>query len=184
MAQISVYAPIAYLGILLGSLILFSSVYRKRRVQRLAALEPWFGPSDAKAIHLAVKALARDRPVPDKVVKAALIRRAAENIRRIIVLQEAKPALLELHQKGTVGDEQWTRFTLAEKLMDAEIMECAQEANALKPGWAQLLFGSAAEIVQNERLRARIAACRPEPDASVSDTSTASTDSKKKKNKK
>ncbi|KAK9467161.1 Sec62/63 complex, subunit Sec66 [Lipomyces arxii] len=156
MAKVSVYAPIAYLILLLSSLALFSAIYRKRRVQRLVGLKPWFGSHDARDIYLSLKRVETPK-LPEKMLKAALLRRASEDLRRIMTLQESKPALTELHQRGVVGDEVWTRFLAAEKVMDAEIMECVAEANALKPGWAQTLFASASEIAQNARIRERLA---------------------------
>ncbi|KAK9453974.1 Sec62/63 complex, subunit Sec66 [Dipodascopsis uninucleata] len=156
MAKISVYAPIAYLVLLLSSLALFSTIYRRRKVQRLVGLKPWFPAHDARNIYLSLKEKTSPK-VPEKMLRAALLRRATEDIKRIMVLQESKPALVELHQRSAVGDELWTRFLATEKLMDAEVMECVQEANILKPGWAQTLFATAAEIVHNERLRQRLA---------------------------
>ncbi|KAK9356340.1 Sec62/63 complex, subunit Sec66 [Lipomyces doorenjongii] len=156
MGKISLYAPIAYLVLLLSSLALFSTIYRRRKVRRLVGLQPWFGEHDSRDIYLSLRAQTSPK-VPEKMLKAALLRRATEDVRRIMSLQESKPALGELHQRGAVGDEIWTRFLAAEKVMDAEIMECAGEANFIKPGWAQTLFPSAAEIVQNSRIRERLA---------------------------
>ncbi|KAK9478745.1 Sec62/63 complex, subunit Sec66 [Lipomyces japonicus] len=158
MARVSVYAPIAYLVLLLSCLALFSTVYRRRKVRRLVNLTPWFGPHDSRQIYESIKALpsTTGQKIPEKTIKAALLQRATENVRRIMVLQESKPALTELHQRGSIGDEIWTRFLAAEKLMDGEIMECAGEANLIKPGWAQVLFASAAEIVHNQRLREKL----------------------------
>ncbi|KAK9482868.1 Sec62/63 complex, subunit Sec66 [Lipomyces starkeyi] len=156
MGKISLYAPIAYLVLLLSSLALFSTIYRRRKVRRLVGLKPWFDEHDSRDIYLSLKVQTSPK-VPEKMIKAALLRRATEDVRRIMSLQESKPALAELHQRGAVGDEIWTRFLAAEKVMDAEIMECAGEANFIKPGWAQTLFPSAAEIVQNSRIRDRLA---------------------------
>ncbi|KAK9245564.1 Sec62/63 complex, subunit Sec66 [Lipomyces tetrasporus] len=152
MGKVSLYAPIAYLVLLISSLALFSTIYRRRKVRRLIGLKPWFEEHDARDIYLSLKAQTSPK-VPEKMLKAALLRRATEDVRRIMSLQESKPALAELHQRGAVGDEIWTRFLAAEKVMDAEVMECAGEANAIKPGWAQTLFPSAAEIVHNSRIR-------------------------------
>ncbi|KAK9241349.1 Sec62/63 complex, subunit Sec66 [Lipomyces kononenkoae] len=156
MGKVSLYAPIAYLVLLLSSLALFSTIYRRRKVRRLVGLKPWFDEHASRDIYLSLKAQTSPK-VPEKMLKAALLRRATENVRRIMSLQESKPALAELHQRGAVGDELWTRFLAAEKVMDAEIMECAGEANTIKPGWAQTLFPSAAEIVHNSRIRERLA---------------------------
>ncbi|KAK7205622.1 Sec62/63 complex, subunit Sec66 [Myxozyma melibiosi] len=155
MAKVSVYTPLAYLVLLVTALALFSTVYRRRKVHRLVNLEPWFGQHVERDIYYTLKTQSEPK-VPEKMLKAALLRRAAENVRRIVSLQESKPALAELHQRGAVGDELWTRFLAAEKIMDAEVMECAGEANALKEGWPQIMFQTAAEMVQNDKIRVRL----------------------------
>lgn len=125
-------------------------------MRRLISLAPWFGSHLQRDIYITLKNQ-NDPKVPEKMLEAALLRRAAENVRRIMSLQESKPSLAELHQRGAVGDDVWTRFLAAEKIMDAEVMECAGEANAIKPGWAQVMFQSAAEIVHNDKIHERLA---------------------------
>ena len=56
-----------------------------------------------------------DPPVPASLLKAALLRRATEDIHRIITIRSAKQALAQLLQRGSIGDDLWTRFTAAEK---------------------------------------------------------------------
>ncbi|KAK9461945.1 Pre protein translocase subunit Sec66-domain-containing protein [Lipomyces oligophaga] len=155
MGKVSVYTPIAYLVLLVTALAIFSAVYRRRKVQKLVELEPWFGEHIARNVYLTLKTQTNTK-VPDKMLKAALLRRAVEDVSRLMSLQENKPALAELNQRGAVGDELWTRYVTAEKIMEVEVQECAMEANTLKPGWAQTLFPSAAEIVQNTRIRERL----------------------------
>lgn len=66
--------------------------------------------------------------VPDSVLKAALLRRAVEDIQRIVVLRSSKPALQTLLQRGSVGDELWQRFARAEKEMEEEVKDVVNEA--------------------------------------------------------
>lgn len=151
--------PFAYLGLLVGSLATFSSLYRKRktggcpvrqsfrvRVQRAyvttarsASLEPWFDPHVQRNIYLSLLHLepqpGQDKatPVPDSILKAALLQRAAEDIRRILAIRGAKQPLSQLLQRGSVGDDLWQRFLRAEKEMEAEVKDVVEEVRT--PLW-------------------------------------------------
>ena len=65
--------------------------------------------------------------IPDSVVKAALLRRAAKDIDRIVELRGAKGALETLLQRGSVGDDLWQRFQRADAEMKAEIEDVISE---------------------------------------------------------
>lgn len=133
--------PLAYLVILIGSLYSFSSVYRQRQVSRAAKLEPWFSKHVTRDIYLSLlhlepaedagsgdeKKLGR---VPDSVLKAALLKRAVEDIQRIVQLRQAKPALQTLLQRGSVGDELWQRFQRAEQEMEMEVRDVVNEVSS------------------------------------------------------
>jgi translocation protein SEC66 len=64
------------------------------------------------------------------LIKAALLRRALEDIRRIVQLRSSKAALQSLLQRGSVGEELWQRFLRAEQEMEAEVKDVAQEVCA------------------------------------------------------
>jgi translocation protein SEC66 len=87
------------------------------------------------------------------LLKAALLRRAAADVTRIIRIREDKPALQALMQKGTVGDDLWASCLLAEKELEAELLEVVAEANTFQPGWGQFIFGSAGEILGHDRIK-------------------------------
>lgn len=123
---ISLAIPFAYLGILIGSLATFSSLYRRRKAAKAASLEPWFPPHLQKNIYLSLLHMRSDEgstKVPDSVLKAALLRRATEDIHRIITIRNAKQALSTLLQRGSVGDDIWQQFLRAEKEMEEELRE-------------------------------------------------------------
>ena len=65
--------------------------------------------------------------MPNTVLKAALLRRAAEDIRRVLVLRSQKPALALLLQRGSVGDDLWQRFLRAEKETEDEVRDVVSE---------------------------------------------------------
>jgi len=131
----------AYLVILFGSLYTFASFYRKRQQSKAARLEPWFPPHRPRDIYLSLLHLdpaeASDsgdgekklNKVPDSVLKAALLRRAVEDIQRIVQLRTSKPALQALLQRGSVGDELWQRFQRAEKEMEDEVKDVVNEVS-------------------------------------------------------
>jgi translocation protein SEC66 len=130
--------PVLYLTILIGSLYTFSSLYRKRQLSKAAKLEPWFPAHRQRDIYLSLLHLdpqeasegdgeKKLKQVPDSVLKAALLRRALEDIKRIVQLRNAKPALQTLLQRGSVGDELWQRFLRAEKEMEEEVKDVVNE---------------------------------------------------------
>ncbi|KAG5304886.1 translocation protein [Histoplasma capsulatum G186AR] len=174
---LSLTIPIAYIGILIGSLATFSSLYRKRKAAKSYALKPWFPAHCQRDIYTSLTHL-HDEPntsqattatsgssltkekkapaVPETVLKAALLRRATEDIRRLIELRSRKPALAGLLQKGSVGDDLWQQFLRAEKEMEEEVRDVFAEANHFVPNWGTTIFQSANEIVANTFLRKKI----------------------------
>ncbi|KAK6351939.1 translocation protein S66 [Orbilia javanica] len=154
--------PILYIVIIIGSMATFSSLYRKRKAQAAASMEPWFPPSLSRDIYLTLLHLP-DTPnppkVPDSVLRAALLRRATDVIQKAIVIRQSKGPLQALLQKGSVGDDTWSQFLKAEQDIDAEIKEIAEDAMAFSnqnQQWAQFIFQSAAEMLTNERLRMKL----------------------------
>lgn len=65
--------------------------------------------------------------VPVSVLKAALLRRAVEDIDRLIQIKTAKQACSSLLQRGSVGDDLWQRFERAEKEMEEELRDVVTE---------------------------------------------------------
>lgn len=68
-------------------------------------------------------------------------------------IREDKPALQNLLQKGSIGDDLWNSLLNAEKEMEAEILEVVGEANSFVEGWGQAIFPTANEIIANEKMR-------------------------------
>jgi translocation protein SEC66 len=87
-------------------------------------------------------------------LKAALVRRAIADVQRILRIREDKPALQNLLQKGSIGDDLWNSLLNAEKELEAEIVEVHAEANSFVEGWGQVLFQTATEMLANEKTRA------------------------------
>lgn len=100
--------------------------------------------------------LQSDPPAHEGLVKAALLRRAVADIHRIMRIREDKPALANLLQRGSIGDDLWNSFLAAEKELEAEVLEVVTEAETFKQGWGNLIFQTANECVQNEKLREAI----------------------------
>ncbi|KAF2204457.1 hypothetical protein GQ43DRAFT_469030 [Delitschia confertaspora ATCC 74209] len=148
--------PFAYLGILVGSLAVFSSLYRKNKAAKAANLAPWFSAHLPRDIYLSLLHIDPEpgQPkIPDSILKAALLRRATEDIHRIVQIRNAKQALQVLLQRGSVGDDLWQRFQRAEKEIEEELRDVVQEANAFAPNWGQTIFQSASEMAQNAHIR-------------------------------
>lgn len=156
--------PFGYIMVLGSMMYVFSTIYRKRKAAESANLAPWFPPHLQKNIYsslLELDAQAKEEKktkVPDSVIRAALLRRAVEDISRIIQVRTSKQALNVLLQKGSVGEDLNQRHTRAEQEMEAEIRDVVMEANALAPGWGQVIFQSANEIAANSMLRSKLEA--------------------------
>jgi hypothetical protein len=67
--------------------------------------------------------------VPESIIRAALLRRAVEDIHRIIQIRTAKQACSTLLQRGSVGDDLWQRFLRAEKEMEEELRDVVMEVS-------------------------------------------------------
>jgi translocation protein SEC66 len=130
-AWLALLVPFAYLGILVGSLATFSHLYRARKLARAASLEPWFPPHLQRNVYLSLlhhePSDGSNAKVPDSVLKAALLRRAIEDIHRVIEIRNAKGALQTLVQRGSVGDDLWQRFLRAEKEIEEELRDVVTE---------------------------------------------------------
>lgn len=154
--------PFAYLLVLGGTFAAFSTIYRRRKAVQSANLSPWFPPHLQRNVYLSLLHMepedGSDKPqkVPDSVVRAALLRRAVEDIHRIIQIRTGKQACQSLLQRGSVGDDLWQRFLRAEKEMEDELRDVVMEANALVPNWGQIIFQTANAIAANEMLRTKL----------------------------
>jgi translocation protein SEC66 len=146
---IGLSVPFAYIIVLAGSLVTFFSIYRKRKaganlsktrhillanhhIAQAATLAPWFPPHLQRNIYLSLLHLEPEEgkekvKVPDSVLRAALLRRAVEDINRIIQVRTAKQACSTLLQRGSVGDDLWQRFLRAEKEMEEELRDVVME---------------------------------------------------------
>lgn len=125
--------PFAYLTVLIGSLATFSSLYRRRKAAKAASLAPWFPPHLQRNVYLSLlhhEPTEKNPKIPDSVLRAALLRRATEDIHRIIAIRSSKQALSTLLQRGSVGDELWQRFLRAEKEMEEELRDVVNEVCA------------------------------------------------------
>ncbi|ODQ79824.1 hypothetical protein BABINDRAFT_161512 [Babjeviella inositovora NRRL Y-12698] len=108
----------------------------------------------SKRMYLDLKQL--EQKVNDKVLKAALMRRGAESIRRTLKLREITPHFLALYQQGSIGDELFKNFEIHSRLQEEELKEVAMEAESIQQGWATTFFPIVQEICFNEALRRRL----------------------------
>ncbi|KAI0362228.1 hypothetical protein OH77DRAFT_1416451 [Trametes cingulata] len=149
----SVLIPVLYVFIVFGSLLVFSYIYRRRNARKV--YEPYFPPHHERDVYFSLMQMS-DPPASENLLKAALVRRAMTDVTRIIRLREDKPALQNLLQKGSIGDDLWNSLLAAEKEMEAEILEVAAEANAYVEGWGSVIFQTATEMMHNEKMRALV----------------------------
>lgn len=107
---------------------------RSPTLAQLANLEPWFPPHLQRQIYSSLLEIAatdgeKKTKVPDSVIRAALLRRAVEDIARIIQVRQAKQALNVLLQRGSVGEDLNARFQRAEKEIEEELREVVMEVS-------------------------------------------------------
>lgn len=149
----SILVPFAYIIVVFGALFIFSHYYRKHTSAQ--TFEPYF-PSHPERNTYVTLLQKTDPPTPDALLKAALVRRAVADVHRVIRIREDKPALQNLLQKGSVGDELWNSLLAAERELEGEVMEVVTEANSFLEGWGQMIFGTANEIIANDKIRATL----------------------------
>jgi translocation protein SEC66 len=78
--------------------------------------------------------------VPETVLKAALLRRAAEDIKRVVAIRDQKQALSLLLQRGSVSDDLWQRFQRAEKEMEEEVRDVVREVSLFLSSIIYIIF--------------------------------------------
>lgn len=147
----SVLVPVAYVIIVFGGLFIFSYFYRKHTSTRV--YEPYFPSHPERNAYVTLLQMT-DPPASDALLKSALVRRAMADVQRVLRIREDKPALQNLLQKGSVGDDLWNSLLAAEKELEAEIVEVVAEANSFVEGWGQVIFPTANEMLANEKMRA------------------------------
>ncbi|CCC68272.1 hypothetical protein NCAS_0B01880 [Naumovozyma castellii] len=153
--SVSFYTPIIYTAILLISLLIFASQYKKRQIKKRTALPSIFDEDDARDLYLEIKKISETENVHEKVLKAALLNRGAEAIRRSLKLKELEPQIELIYKNGSVGEEYWQRFQNEVKLVDLEFKQCLMEAESLQAGWVQLFVGNCREICFNQAMTRR-----------------------------
>ncbi|SCU87203.1 LAME_0D09164g1_1 [Lachancea meyersii CBS 8951] len=160
MKAVSFYTPLIYVSILVISLTVFASHYRKKTVKELSELPSMFDESVARDLYFELKQMndTGDAKVHEKVLKAALLNRGAEAIRRTLKLKESEPQVTMLYKNGCVGEEYWKRYQNEVKLVDLEFKDAIQEAERLQPGWPQLYVAVSKEICFNQALKRRFQA--------------------------
>jgi len=156
-SQVSVYTPFVYLFIVIISLYIFSSRYRKKALLEKSTWPSIFEDDEARELYYEIKALKQDpeNKIHDKVLQAALLNRGAEALRRTFKLKESEPQLEILYKMGAMGDEYHERCERETKLTDLEFKECIQEAEMIQQGFAQNFVALSREICFNEALRRR-----------------------------
>lgn len=115
------------------------------------SFEPWFPAHPARDIYITL--LGAEPPVPESMLKSALLVRATADVKRIWRIKEDKQTLQGLHQRGLVGDDTMARFAAAEKELEAEIVDVVSEANTFRNGWGTMIFATASEMAHAERTR-------------------------------
>jgi translocation protein SEC66 len=144
----STIAPIAYLVLVLGSLTLFSTFYRRRKAEQSKNLELWFPTHHERDVYLTLLHL-ENPACPPSFLKAALFQRAREDLRRVYAIRESKPAANNLLQKGSISEATFQALNAAEQELNLELQDVVAEARALGGDeWGQTILAQANEAHQ------------------------------------
>ncbi|KAG0233765.1 translocation protein S66 [Actinomortierella wolfii] len=147
----SIVLAIVYIGGWILSMRIFGYFWKRRKLA-INFAEPWFPEHVARNQYIAL--LQQTEPEASEMqLKAALLRRAMEDVNRVLSMREDKQVLASLVKQGTLGEDIWTQFTLAEKELEAEVMEVMAEANTFKEGWGQTILQTASEMVMHEKTK-------------------------------
>ncbi|KAG7562379.1 hypothetical protein FFLO_02159 [Filobasidium floriforme] len=148
-----IYVPLLYVSILVGSLLLFSKWHRKSKEAAILTTEPWFPVHRPRDLYISLLSQQQTQPIDDRILMAALLLRASEDVRRIHRLRVSKQALAALIQSGGLNEDVQARFAAAEKEMEAEVVDVVSEANSYRQGWGQWVFASASEMVGRDKIK-------------------------------
>ncbi|KAJ1644641.1 Translocation protein S66 [Dispira simplex] len=129
----------------------FVNVYHRRKKAALAQLESWFPEHTERNLYYSL--LEAKNPVPEATLQAALLKRASTDVQRAIDLQTKKQALSTLVKAGSIGEDLFNQFQAAEAELENEMMDVAQEANTMRPGWGQGIFQVASEMLGHSKIR-------------------------------
>ncbi|CDS05414.1 hypothetical protein LRAMOSA07942 [Lichtheimia ramosa] len=147
--------PTAYLGGCVATMSVFSYLYR--RATNVKVIEPWFPENDAKEKYIAL--LNTVPPVAEHHLQSALLKRAMEGVRRVLAVQQEKPALLQLLKTGHLGDDVWQEFQAAEQETMQELQDIALEANTFKDNWSKTIFTTASQMLESDKQKQDQKAC-------------------------
>ncbi|KAF9164779.1 translocation protein S66 [Actinomortierella ambigua] len=147
----SIVLAIVYIGGWILSMRIFGYFWKRRKLA-INFAEPWFPEHVPRNQYIAL--LQQSEPEASEVqLTAALLRRAMEDVVRVLSMREDKQILANLVKQGTLGEDIWTQFTLAEKELEAEVMDVIAEANTFKEGWGQSILQTASEMVMHEKTK-------------------------------
>ncbi|KAI5967856.1 sec66 [Candida margitis] len=162
LVKISIFTPLIYVGVVLTIFVVFSIFYRRHRLAKFQQVEPIFKENYNAILYQQLKSQCNDPDLPkdqkphEKVMKAALLRRGVEAIRRSMKLKENEPVFNKLYQNGSIGDDMFKQLEFEVKFQELELRDIVAEAEQYKKGWSQTFFPLAQEICFNEALRRRL----------------------------
>ncbi|KAK3810923.1 MAG: Pre protein translocase subunit Sec66-domain-containing protein [Benniella sp.] len=147
----SVWLAAIYIGGWIVAMRIFGFFWKRRQIV-IKDAQSWFPENEARANYIAL--LQQTEPEASEAqLKAALMRRAMEVVKRILSMREDKPLLSGLVKQGVIDDDTWLEFTASEKELEYEIREIMEEADTFKEGWGHTILQSASEMVMHERAK-------------------------------
>ncbi len=116
---VTIFAPVLYLAGLTGLFLLFTRLRRKPD-----AITPYFAPHVPKSEHDELAELfGLSNQRHRRILEIALMRRAIEDIKRAVRIQEEKPSVQNMVSQGIVGEGLLVRIRQAEAELNVEMVQ-------------------------------------------------------------
>ncbi|KAI8919591.1 Pre protein translocase subunit Sec66-domain-containing protein, partial [Entophlyctis helioformis] len=98
---------------------------------------------------------------------AALMKRALEDVRRVLKIREEKAPLQQMVRDGVVGEDLWDKMIRAEQELEAELQQVMEEADIYRPEWSKTIFQEASQLanLQIQRIHQMEANIRAQEEA-------------------
>ncbi|RCK56022.1 Translocation protein SEC66 [Candida viswanathii] len=157
--KISVFTPLIYVGVVLTVFVIFSIIYRRRRLQSFTQIEPLFKENYPAEIYHQLKAAGagQGHTQGEEAAREGDEGGAFETCGRSHqALKENEAAFAKLYQNGLIGDDIFKQYEFQIKFQELELKEIVAECEGYKKGWVQSFFPTAQEICFNEALRRRL----------------------------
>ncbi|KAL2912971.1 Translocation protein S66 [Polyrhizophydium stewartii] len=150
MAHSSLWLPLVYVTSLAVLFALFARYNKGRQLQHNQS-SSYFPLHTAKYEYEELaEQFSPEDPFGQMVLISSLMKRAVEDVRRVLKIREEKPPLQQMVRDGIVGEELFDRIVRAEQELEAELQMVMEDAEMYREGWGKTIFQEASQIAQQQ----------------------------------